>query len=161
MTISLPVWPIGHAVSSTEWANLVNTMSARTNIDLGGGDGTVSLSTASATYVSATGGTFDFTKQLSATDSNLIVIVSLTAYLATASGTVGFGISDGTTTTDVVSRTVNVVSHHEQFAGMVKLTGMNAGTYTFILRGKTSAGTLTMDANDFLHLVIFEQPIVS
>lgn len=117
-----------------------------------------SISGASTTYANLTNSgstiTLTLTKKLAAT------AVKVTIHLAfsnTTAAQVNFGVLvDGTTDTEVARTATGTATPHLTISGAKLITGLAAGSHTFVLRYKVGSGTLTQDTNDMIAVVVEE-----
>lgn len=132
------------------------------NEDIFSSIGASSLSTTSGTYTDITGATKSFTKIGDASESDLIIDVSLSGFV-TSTGT-GFkvGVNINGTTYDATSLLFNTANAHAALpTGSVRVNGLPAGTYTVKLRAlrTTGAGTLSIDSSDTVTFKMKERAI--
>lgn len=156
MSFSLPTsMDAGHVVLDTEWASMINSTTAATNINLAQFIGTTSYSSASATYGNVTGATISFTKVFDSSTTGILVVMAQSCYSSSVGGVVQFGINDGSLDYDVTLFLHNVANTHNFTMGIASIFGEAAGSYTFQLRAKSpTSSTINIDAGDcgFIYL---------
>ncbi len=124
--------------------------------------GGCSLTTTSATYVDITGATTTFTKLGGATESDMIIRVSLSLFVTSANTGVKIGVNVNSTDNDALIITINTANAHSTLpTGTVRITALAAGAYTVKLRALRNggAGTLSIDTSDSVSMDIREQVI--
>lgn len=148
-----------HKISDTEWAQLLNALKSLSNIAQANFYGSMSASTTSASFVNVTGATMSgFVKQQGSSGSDLLAIHSMSAR-ASATTVAGFGINDGTTDWATITAGFNTAGKHNCNIGLVKMTGLAAGGYTFVSRIKSNGtNTMTIDTNDCGFIIMIEVP---
>lgn len=115
---------------------------------------TAAKTTTSASYVDhdATNSILSFTKL--SDDTDVLINLFMSMYSTAVYTILWLGVYDGTNDHDVVKFSFNTANTHLQTAGVQKITGLTAGSYTFKLRWKriSGAGTIVTDANDHISM---------
>lgn len=163
MVASLPTdatFATAHVVSSTEWSQILNAIKGLSNIATANFYGTMSVSTASATYVNVTGASLTgFTKYLGS--SNLLAFLAISSRCTTtANHPVNYGINDGTTDWQMMTGWETTVNKHNTYIAWRTLTGLSSGgPYTFQARVKADGtNTIAIDGNDCGFIIVAELP---
>lgn len=105
------------------------------------------FSTSSTSYVdllNGSGGAVISVSLTKGTGTRVLIAVGMT-YTNNANA-VTLGVNDGTSDTDVCQRG-GLSTAYPAVTGEILLSGLAAGTYTFTLRVKVSAGTTNFDSN--------------
>jgi hypothetical protein len=150
----------GQYVKGTDANNLVETERKNSNIAPFVTIGGAAVATASTTYVTVTGTTQAFTKLGSSTQSDVVAIGMVACRLSTAGPNAAFAINDGTTDWQFAIFVANTINEHNSTFGLVTLTGLAAGAYSFNMRAKVSSvtATVTVDAGDTAAMMFLEVP---
>lgn len=115
-------------------------------------------STSSTTYVDWPVGqvlSATFSKRLAST--RLVITLLGAAYLTGATGDVDYAVRiNGGADTVIREGAINTLSAHQDQTGAIEVTGLAAGNHTIVLRARVSAGTLNVDTNDMIRLIIEE-----
>lgn len=118
---------------------------------------TATRSTTSTTYVAWPAGqalTATFTKRVDAT--RLLVTLQASHYTS-AGAAVDYGVSvDGGADVQIKNGFVNTASEHLDAVGSVEVSGLAAGSHTIALKARIGTGTLSVDNNDQVQLVVEE-----
>jgi hypothetical protein len=132
------------------------------NVDVFASLGGCSLTLTSATYVNITNASKSFTKLGGATDSDLVVQASLSAWSSATATIIKIGVNVNSADTDAITFPFNTASVHTTSPdGIARITGLAAGAYTVQLRALrvSGAGTVTIDTQDTVSMTIREQVI--
>lgn len=163
MVASLPAlstFSVAHAITPTEWEQILNCSKALSNIATANFIGTLSASTASATYVNITGFTLSgFSKYLGTSD--LFVVMACSSRCSTtANHPVTFAVNVNSTDTQMMAGWQTTVNRHMPLIGFGKITGVPSGTpYTFQGRVKADGtNTIVIDGFDTGFLIVMEIP---
>jgi len=160
VSATLPSIPAGHVPRGDEWLQILNGLLRITNIQIFSSAGGCTLSTTSSSYVDVTNATLAFTKLGSSSESDIGLFVCLDMYSTVTSTGATIAANIGGTDTDAFiaySSAGNTVTPH---GGLVKITGIGAGSYTVKLRAKRTSGTgvLTVDSLCNVSFTLIELP---
>jgi len=163
MVASLPAmttFAVAHTITPTEWAQILNCTKGLSNIQTANFPGTLSVSTASATYVNITGFTMSgFSKYLNSSDL-FVVMACSSRCTTTANHSVNYGINVNATDTQMMAAWHTTVAKHNPSIGFGRITGVPSGAgYTFTGRIKADGtNTVAIDGNDTGFLIVMEVP---
>lgn len=132
------------------------------NVDIFDSVGGCTLSTTSATYVDVTNASKSFTKIGGATISDLIIQLNLSMFSTVNATVAKLGLRVNAADSDVSIMPINTANAHEVMpTGTVRIASLDAGVYTVQVRALrvSGTGTLTIDANDTVSMVLQEKAI--
>jgi hypothetical protein len=147
-----------HTVSGTEWTQIRDAIKALSNIETANFFGTVSASSASASFVNITGATLAFNKQLASSDVLVFLSMSLRC-TTTVNHLAVLGVNDGATDWQTTNAFQSTNLKHNSSIGWVKMTGLSTGAKTFQARLKADGtNTIAIDTNDCGFMIAVEVP---
>lgn len=160
---TLPTEPAGHVTTAAEWLQVLNALARITNPGVFTSNGGCTLSTTSASYVDITNASTTWTKLGDGASSNIIILIMVDIYPATAGSTVAMlGVNIGGTDYDTKTATLSTLGTiGGTHVGARVITSVGAGSYTVKLRAKrtSGSGTLTVDSLCNESFLILEQPL--
>ena len=162
MTAILPLAiPSGLPPGAFSTTQLLSALRSVSNLTLFGTLSGASAAVTGTAYTSVTGASQSFTKTQGSSLTNVLGLIIPSAFKATATNTVSYAISDGTTDWTAVTFTYNTTAEHMQTPGGVLMTGLAAAAYTMTLRAKmaTASGTLTINTDDTVSMLLMEVPV--
>lgn len=114
-------------------------------------------STTSTTYVTIPTDTVVLSSLVKKrSDSNIVISVGGSCFCTVGGGVLSFGVNFNSTDYDVYQQFINTTNAYFPFSSSREVSGIAAGTYTFTLKVKISAGTWNIDTNGLLNLIVEE-----
>lgn len=149
----------GHEPSGIEISELLTAITALSNYNLFMSLGGVSLSTTSASYVNVQNATWNFTKLGDATESDVLIVLGISSYVAATPNYISYTVAEGFNTHDTHFCYFNAVEHMWSW-GLTRISLMTPNTYTFQVQASVTGGTTaSVDSNDSCFALTLEIPL--
>lgn len=153
--MGLLVPPGGNFIIGWNDPDFTGPLGVTTNLNQAGGTGT----TTSGTFVDMPGSpTLSITKKYPSGLTNIKASLTTGASSSAINDTVSFALLINGVDQVIMTTFINVAAVHVYFASTILLTGLDAGTYSVVVRWRrvSGAGTLSTDVNDWTSLTLEE-----
>jgi len=161
MVATLPAsLPDQHEPSGIEITELLTAITATSNYNLFFSNGGCTLSTTSASNVNVQGARWTFTKLGDATESDVLIVLGISAFVAAQPNIINYTVAEGLNTHDTHFMYYNVASHHDMSWGLSRISLMTPNTYTFqVMANVTGGTTATINSGDTVFALTLEIPL--
>jgi hypothetical protein len=152
----------GHEPSGIEITQLLTAIDRLANYKLFMSHGGCTLSTTASSDVNVQGATWSMTKEGDALESDLLVVLGISAYVSAQPNIISFSVLDfGSNVTHATHYMYyNVASHHDMSWGLSRMKLLTPNTYTFqVVANVTGGATATMDSGDDVFALTLEIPL--